>query len=284
MASLNYVETSTLWRQEHNGYSHQAPGLINSLLNLPHNMVRVYLPPDANTAVSCMAHCLRSTGYVNLIVGSKSPGTNWLNPDDAEKHCLAGVSVWKQYSTFDGVDPDVVICSSGVEVTQEALHAVKLLKKDAPNLRIRVVNVVDLLVLAPPGSHPHALDGPAFDGIFTKDKPVIFAFHGYPSAVASLLFNRGSGIGQSRIKILGYIEEGTTTTPALLLHSNKISRRDIAEQALRGILAAGSGHSIAADAHSLISSYQHQSRKDVEYAMEHGEDPAEYATAVLHEA
>ena len=208
-SSLNYIETSTLWRQEHNGYSHQAPGLINSLLNLPHDMVRVYLPPDANTAVSCMAHCLRSVGYVNLIVGSKSPGTNWISPEEADKHCIAGISVWKQYSTFDGEDPDVVLVGAGVEVTQEVLHAAQLLKKDAPKLRIRVVNVVDLLVLASPGSHPHALDEGTFNSIFTVDKPVVFAFHGYPSAVQSLIFPRGSGIGQSRFNILGYIEQGS---------------------------------------------------------------------------
>ena len=172
-------------------------------------MVRVYLPPDANTAVSCMAHCLRSTGYVNLIVGSKSPGTNWLSPEEAEKHCIAGISIWKQYSTFDGEDPDVVLVGSGVEVTQEVLHAAQLLKKDSPKLRIRVVNVVDLLVLASPGSHPHALDEGAFNSIFTVDKPVVFAFHGYPSAVQSLIFPRGSGVGQSRFNILGYIEQGS---------------------------------------------------------------------------
>lgn len=172
MASLNYIETSTLWRQEHNGYSHQAPGLINSLLNLPHNLTRVYLPPDANTAVSCMAHCLRSKSYVNLIVGSKSPGTNWLTPEEADKHCVAGISVWKQYSTFEGENPDVVLVGIGVEVTQEILQASQVLKKDSPNLRIRVVNVIDLLVLTTPGAHPHALSEDAFDSIFTRDKPV----------------------------------------------------------------------------------------------------------------
>lgn len=172
MSSLNYIETSTLWRQEHNGYSHQNPGLIDSLLNLPHNCVRIYLPPDANTAVSCMAHCLRSKNYVNLIVGSKSPGTNWLTPEEANKHCIAGISVWKQYSTFDGENPDVVLCGIGVEVTQEVLQACQILKRDAPNLRVRVVNVVDLLVLDTPGAHPHALSESTFDSIFTRDKPV----------------------------------------------------------------------------------------------------------------
>lgn len=172
MSSLNYIETSTLWRQEHNGYSHQAPGLINTFLNLPRNCVRVYLPPDANTAVSCVAHCLRSKNYVNLIVGSKSPGRNWLKPDEADKHCIAGISVWKQYSTFNGENPDVVLVGIGVEVTEEVLHAASLLKKEAPSLRVRVVNVVDLLVLGTPGDHPHALSDDVFDSIFTHDKPV----------------------------------------------------------------------------------------------------------------
>lgn len=135
-------------------------------------MTRIYLPADANTAVSCIAHCLRSRNYVNLIVGSKAPGTNWLSPEESDKHCIAGISIWKQYSSHDGEDPDVVLVGSGVEVTQEVLHAAKLLKKDLPKLRVRVVNVVDLLVLSSPGSHPHALSKDAFESIFTADKPV----------------------------------------------------------------------------------------------------------------
>jgi len=283
MSSLNYIETSTLWRQEHNGYSHQNPGLIDSLLNLPHNCVRIYLPPDANTAVSCMAHCLRSKNYVNLIVGSKSPGTNWLTPEEANKHCIAGISVWKQYSTFDGENPDVVLCGIGVEVTQEVLQACQILKRDAPNLRVRVVNVVDLLVLDTPGTHPHALSESTFDSIFTRDKPVIIAGHGYPSSIKSLLFERGSGIGHSRFTVGGYIEQGTTTTPFSMLRMNKVGRFDIVQDALRGILANNPQHPVAVDAHVLISQYQHKNRELEKYALEHGEDPEEFAVTVLHE-
>lgn len=178
----------------------------------------------------------------------------------------------------------MVLVGMGVEVTQETLHAAKLLKKDAPQLRIRVVNVFDLLVLSTPGSHPHALTEDAFDAIFTKDKPVVMAFHGYPSAVQGLLFERGSGIGQSRFKVLGYIEQGTTTTPYSMLRVNKVGRYDIAQDALRGVLKMKLTHKVDTEAHSLISNYQHKNRKLELYALEHGEDPEEFSVAVLHEA
>ncbi|CAD6568523.1 MAG: hypothetical protein CYPHOPRED_002687 [Cyphobasidiales sp. Tagirdzhanova-0007] len=285
MSSLNYIETSTLWRQEHNGYSHQAPGLINTLLNLPHHMVRCYFPADANCAVSCIAHCLKSTDYVNLIVGSKSPGTNWLTPEEADKHCIAGLSIWKQYSTVpEGQQPEVVMVGCGVEVTAEILQAVQILKKDIPALRIRVINIVDLLVLSTPGAHPHALSADLFDSIFTRDRPVVFAFHGYPSAVKGLLFDRGSGIGQSRFTILGYQEQGTTTTPFQMLATNQVGRYDLAQEAIRGVLRAQLSHTLDLDAHSLISGYQHKNRQLAKYAEEHGEDPKEFSTAVLLEA
>jgi len=272
--SLTYIETSTLWRQEHNGYSHQHPGLINTLLCLPRNIVRVYLPPDGNTAISSIAHCLRSKNYVNLIVGSKQPGPNWLTPEEADRHCIAGVSVWKQYSTHDGMNPDVVLCGIGNEMTTETIHAAALLKKDAPNLRIRVVNVNDLLVLGESGEHPHSLDRDSFNSIFTSDKPVVITFHGYPAVIRQLVFDRNHLLGeQTRFTVLGYLEEGTTTTPFSMLRLNKCGRWDIGQAALKAI----SRHDpprVDTIAHELISFYQHANREHEKYVLEHGEDPS----------
>lgn len=164
---------STLWRQEHNGFSHQNPGLINTLLNLPHDVARIYLPPDANCAISTLAHCLRSRNYVNLLVGSKNPTPAWLSPEEADKHCIAGGTIWEKYSTDSGVDPDVVLVGIGVEVTAEIIAASAMLRKDLPGLRVRVVNITDLMILAEPGQHPHALTEVALHSLFTEDKPVV---------------------------------------------------------------------------------------------------------------
>jgi len=267
---LNYIETSTLWRQEHNGYSHQAPGLINTLLTLPAHLVRVYLPPDGNCAVSCMDHMLKSKGYINLLVGSKNPGANWLSPEEANEHCIAGISIWKRFSTDDGRDPDVVLAGAGVEVTTEVINAAALLKKQMPNLRVRVVNIVDLLVLAEPGSHPHALDEAAFNSIFTKDKPIIVNFHGYPSAVASLLFARTTHVSRGRITIKGYMEEGTTTTPYSMLRLNGVGRFDIAAAAIRA--AASNSNKFDVEAHQKITYFQHQNVIAEKFSLETGDD------------
>ncbi|KAK9895905.1 D-xylulose 5-phosphate/D-fructose 6-phosphate phosphoketolase [Cystobasidium minutum MCA 4210] len=282
-SSLNYIDTSTLWRQEHNGYSHQNPGLINSLLDLPHHMVRVYLPPDANCAVSCMAHCLRSKNYVNLIVGSKSPAPNLLTPEQANEHCVAGISTWPQYSTHNGEDPDVVLVGCGNETTTEVLHTVNILKEDLPQLRIRVVNIVDLLALAIPGEHPHALSDASFDSLFTPDKPVIVNFHGYPSAVKTLLFPRGNAANPGRFQISGYIEQGTTTTPMMMLRYNECCRFDVAIKAIQGILKEKKTNKIDVKAHALMAKYMHLNRELEKYAKETGEDPPQYQQAVLHE-
>jgi len=273
--SLTYIETSTLWRQEHNGYSHQQPGLVGTLLHLPRNIVRVYMPPDANTAVSTMGHCLRSTGYVNLIVGSKTPGPNYLSTEEADAHCIAGASVWKRFSTDEGRDPDVVLACAGVEVTAEVVHAANALKKDAPNLRVRVVNVTDLLVLSLPGAHPHALDQPAFESLFTADKPVVFNYHSYPGELASLLFGRGDS---TRFTILGYLEQGTTTTPFSMLRMNEVDRYSVAAAAVKAC-----SKKLDVQAHSLRSHYQHLKRKQEQYSEEHGTDPDELSATVLFE-
>jgi len=228
--SLNYIETSTLWRQEHNGFSHQNPGFINTILNKKSSLLRVYLPPDANSLVSTLDHCFRSKNYVNLVIAGKTPLPQWLNMEDAVAHCRAGASVWEFASTNNGVDPDVVLVGCGCETTVEVMAAASLLRKDLPQLKVRVVNVTDLLVLSTEHDHPHGLNTEMFEALFTPDRPVIFNFHGYPSAIKQLIFNRNNA---QRFEIRGYIEEGTTTTPFDMCVQNETSRYHIAMSALR---------------------------------------------------
>jgi xylulose-5-phosphate/fructose-6-phosphate phosphoketolase len=225
--SLNYIETSTLWRQEHNGYSHQDPMFINNLINMKKELVRIYLPPDANTFLYALEHVLQSKGEINLLVGTKQPMPIWLNPDQAKLHFTQGASVWKWLS--DEGEPDVVLCGCGNEVTLEVVTASKMLRQDAPGLNVRVVNVLDLMSLDLSRSHSHSMDMNRFDELFTADRPVVFAFHGYPSVIHQLLFGRTR---TSRFHVLGYIEEGTTTTPFAMLTSNRVSRYHIAIEAL----------------------------------------------------
>ncbi|ELU39031.1 D-xylulose 5-phosphate/D-fructose 6-phosphate phosphoketolase, putative [Rhizoctonia solani AG-1 IA] len=240
--SLNYIETSTLWRQEHNGYSHQNPSFIGQLLTLPRNMFRIYLPPDANCALSVMAHCLRSKNYVNLIVGSKAESPSFLTTEEAKRHCIAGGSVWKRFSTDEGGNPDITLVGIGVETTTEVIAAATLLKKEG--VRVRVVNIVDLTILGEPGGHPHALSHDAFDALFGKDTPVIINFHGYPLHVKSLLFARDQALSRRRFEVLGYIEEGTTTTPWSMLRLNKAGRYDIASRGVSMIASHDKDHPI----------------------------------------
>jgi len=269
IGSLNYVETSTLWRQEHNGFSHQNPMFINSVLNMKASIVRVYLPPDSNCFLSTMDHCLQAKSYINLMIGSKHPTPVWLTPEEAHEHCVAGASVWKFCSTDDGVDPDVVFVGCGTEITFEVIAAASMLRKDLPKLRVRVVNVTDLMVLPRWEEHPHALSDTEFDSLFTKDKPVVFDFHGYPSAVKQLLYDRGCS---NRVTVLGYKEEGTTTTPFRMLTCNEASRYDVAIRGLRA--ACGLAH-VAPDAHRLIAKYQGRIREHEEYILKYGKDPEE---------
>ncbi|KAJ6466563.1 phosphoketolase [Mycena vitilis] len=211
--------TSTWARQEHNGFSHQNP----------HGPV--YLPPDANCFLSTMAHCLRAKDYVNLMVGSKQPTPVWLSPEDADRHCIAGASVWNFASVDEGVDPDVVIVGIGVEVTFDVIAAAALLRKHVPALRVRVVNVTDLMILSAKASHPHALSDEAFDTLFTPDKAIHFNYHGYPIELKGLLFGRPK---LDRVSIEGYREEGTTTSPFDMMLCNHTSRYDVAVAAIRG--------------------------------------------------
>ncbi|CED84556.1 phosphoketolase [Phaffia rhodozyma] len=269
--SLNYIETSTLWRQEHNGYSHQNPGFIGSLLALPSHQTRVYLPADANTAVSTIAHCLRSKNYVNLIVGSKNPTPCWLDADEAEEHCIAGASVWKKYSTDEGINPDVVLVGCGVEVTFEVIAASFLLQ--AQGVRVRVVNVTDLMILGDEGTHPHALSPIAFQGLFTIDKPVVFNFHGFPKDVSSLLFSRNARVGRGRFDILGYIEQGTTTSPWSMLRMNKASRFDVAMRAAEAVAGQDPNGRISSQLQVLQGRWKHALHDHEKYVLEHGDDP-----------
>ncbi|KAE8234283.1 hypothetical protein CF326_g675 [Tilletia indica] len=284
--SITYVETSTLYRQEHNGSSHQNPGLMNTLMNLPHAVARIYLPPDANTALSVLDHCLRSRGYVNLVVGSKHPSPTWLSTEEAQQHCVAGASVFRNYSTDEGRDPDVVLVGIGVELTAEVIAARNILERDVPSLRVRVVNVVDLLVLSDRGEHPHALSDEQLASLFTVDAPVVFNFHGYPSVIKGLLGDRLGHIcggyctcnGESstrQMKVLGFVEQGTTTTPWSMLRMNGTDRFSVAEQALR-FVARQSDTDAGVRAHELIANYQSQRRFHEKYVMEHGEDPADF--------
>lgn len=229
---------------------------------------RVYLPPDANTFLSTIAHCLRSKNYVNLMVGSKQPQPVFLSPEEADSHCRAGASVWKFASTEDGLDPDVVIVGIGAELTFEVIEAAAMLRKKAPGLRVRVVNVTDLMILIHEGGHPHALAHDAFEGLFTTDKPVHFNYHGYPAEIQGLLFGRPN---MDRISVAGYAEEGSTTTPLDMMLRNGVSRYHVAEAAIRG--AAVRNEKIRLDMHELLSSVRHDLSKLQEHIMATGKDP-----------
>lgn len=276
-ASLNYLETSTLWRQEHNGFSHQSPGFINSLLNLKANIVRIYLPPDANTLVSTMDHCLESRGYVNLIIAGKQEMPQWLSMDEAVDHCRAGGSVWKWASTDDGVDPDIVLVGIGDNPHLEVMAAAHMLRTELPELRVRVVNVTDLLILEKETLHPHGLDDEMFNALFTSNRPVIVNFHGYPSAVKQLLYGRGVG---DRFQINGYLEEGTTTTPFDMAVRNHTSRFHLIMQAIR--LSAPFNSKVAAKANEWISHFEYQLVEFRKYIQEHGNDPEEISDWQWH--
>ena len=225
IASLNYLLTSHVWRQDHNGFSHQDPGFIDHVVNKKADVVRVYLPPDANTLLSVTDHCLRSRHYVNVIVIGKQPAPQWLDIDAAVKHCTAGIGIWTWASNDEGTEPDAVMACAGDVPTLEALAAVDLLHKHLPDLKVRVVNVVDLMTLQPASEHPHGLSDWQFDSIFTTDKPVIFAFHGYPWLIHRLTYRRKN---HHNIHVRGYKEEGTTTTPFDMAVLNDLDRFHLA--------------------------------------------------------
>lgn len=263
IASLNYLLSSHVWRQDHNGFSHQDPGFIDHVVNKKAEVIRVYLPPDANTLLSVTDHCLRSRNYVNVIVAGKQPAPQWLSMDAAIKHCTAGLGIWPWASTDRGGEPDVVMACCGDVPTLETLAAVALLRKFFPRLKIRVINVVDLMKLQPQREHPHGLSDKEFDSLFTIDKPIIFAFHGYPWLIHRLTYRRTN---HGNVHVRGYKEEGTTTTPFDMTVMNDLDRFHLAGDVIDRLPQLGARAASAKQAlrEKLI---EHQ-----QYISEHGDD------------
>jgi xylulose-5-phosphate/fructose-6-phosphate phosphoketolase len=263
IASLNYLLSSHVWRQDHNGFTHQDPGFIDLACNKKAEIVRVYLPPDANCLLSVMDHCLRSRHYVNIVVAGKHAAPQWLDMDRAVKHCSKGIGIWEWAGTDAGSEPDVVMAAAGDVPTLETLAAVSLLRKLLPGLKIRMVNVVDLMKLQPASEHPHGLSDVDFDLLFTKDKPVIFAYHGYPWLIHRLTYRRTN---HRNIHVRGYKEEGTITTPFDMAVLNDLDRFHLASDAIDRLpqLGAGAAYPKQQLAEQLI---EHRS-----YIRSHGED------------
>jgi len=262
IASLNYLLTSHVWRQDHNGFSHQDPGFIDHVANKKSDVVRIYLPPDANCLLSVTDHCLRSRNYINLIVAGKQPEWQWLDMDSAVRHCTAGAGIW-HWASNDAGDPDVVMACAGDVPTVEALAAVSLLREYVPDIRIRVVNVVDLMVLQPQSEHPHGLEDEDFDALFTADRPVIFAFHGYPAMIHKLTYRRNN---HRNIHVRGYKEEGTTTTPFDMVVLNNLDRYQLAYDAIRRIPR------LSAEVETAKARYWTSMERHKLYISEHGQD------------
>jgi xylulose-5-phosphate/fructose-6-phosphate phosphoketolase len=263
IASLNYLLSSHVWRQDHNGFSHQDPGFIDHVVNKKAEVVRVYLPPDANCLLSVTDHCLRSRNYINLVVAGKQPAPVWLRMDEAIKHCTAGIGIWEWASNDRGSEPDVVMACCGDVPTLETLAAVELLRRHVPELKIRVINVMDLMKLQPSSEHPHGLSDHDFDTLFTKDKPIVFAFHGYPWLIHRLAYRRTN---HKNLHVRGYKEEGTTTTPFDMVVLNELDRFHLVQDVIDRLPQLGSRAAYAKQAirNALIDHRQ--------YINEHGED------------
>ena len=266
IASLNYLLTSHVWRQDHNGFSHQDPGFIDHVVNKKAEVVRVYLPPDANTLLSVTDHCLRSRQYVNVIIAGKQPALQYLTMDAAIKHCSEGIGIWDWASNDQGTEPDVVLACAGDVPTLETLAAVDILRQHFPDLKIRVVNVVDLMTLQPQTEHPHGLSDKEFDILFTTDKPIIFAFHGYPWLIHRLTYRRTN---HRNLHVRGYKEEGTTTTPFDMVVLNELDRFHLVMDVIERVPKVTSigAHVLQAMRDKLIDHKQ--------YIVEYGEDMPE---------
>jgi xylulose-5-phosphate/fructose-6-phosphate phosphoketolase len=263
LASLNYLLSSHVWRQDHNGFTHQDPGFIDVALNKTPEVVRVYLPPDANCLLSVMDHCLRSRHYVNIVVAGKHPAPQWLDMTAAARHCAAGIGRWDWASSDDGSEPDLVMAAAGDVPTLETLAAVRVLEAALPELKIRMVNVVDLMRLQPAIEHPHGLSHERFDAVFTRDKPVIFAYHGYPWLIHRLTYRRTN---HRNIHVRGYKEEGTITTPFDMAVLNELDRFHLVADALVRLPQLGArGDAIRRQMDAKLTSHR-------AYIREHGED------------
>jgi xylulose-5-phosphate/fructose-6-phosphate phosphoketolase len=265
IASLNYLLTSHVWRQDHNGFSHQDPGFIDHVSNKKSDVVRIYLPPDANCLLSVADHCLRSRNYINVMIAGKQAEWQWLEIDAAVRHCTAGAGIW-QWASDDAGDPDVVMACAGDVPTLETLAAVTLLREYVPDIRIRVVNVVDLMTLQPQTEHPHGLEDEDFDELFTRDKPVIFAFHAYPMLIHRLTYRRHN---HDNFHVRGYREEGTTTTPFDMVVLNNLDRYQLALDAIRRIPRFGG------EVQKATERYWSTMERHKLYVSEHGEDMPE---------
>jgi len=266
IASLNYLLSSHVWRQDHNGFSHQDPGFIDHVVNKKAEVVRIYLPPDANCLLSVTDHCLRSRNYVNVIIAGKQSAPQWLNMDQAVKHCTAGIGIWDWASNDRGNEPDVVMACCGDVPTLETLAAVDLIGRLLPELKVRVINVVNLMTLQSPREHPHGLSDKDFDALFTKDKPIIFAFHGYPWLIHRLTYRRTN---HDNLHVRGYKEEGTTTTPFDMCVLNDLDRYHLVQDVIDRLPQLGAR-----------AAYAKQALRDAlidhkEYIYEHGEDSPE---------
>lgn len=235
IASLNYILSSNVWQQDHNGYTHQDPGFLDHVQNKKADIVRMYLPPDTNCLLSVFDHCIRSKNYINVIVTSKHPRPQWLTMDQAIKHCTQGIGIWEWASNDLGEEPDLVIACCGETPTLESLAATTILRKELPELKIRFINVVDLMKLQPQSKHPHGLSESDFDLLFTKDKPIIFNFHGYPSLIHELLYHRTN----RNLHVSGYIEEGTITTPFDMRVQNEIDRFNLVIKCIKALPELG---------------------------------------------
>ena len=266
VSSLNYLLTSHVWRQDHNGFSHQDPGFVDLVANKSADIVRVYFPPDANTLLWVGEHCLKTWNRVNVIVAGKQPSPQWLTMDEAEKHCEAGLGKWDWAGSEDGMEPDLVMACAGDVPTMETLAATAMLREALPHLRIRVVNIVDLMALQSPQHHPHGIADSEFDALFTTDRPVIFAYHGYPYLIHRLVYKRAN---HPNFHVRGFIEKGTTTTPFDMAVMNELDRYHLAIEALYRL-------PLAADiAEPLITSLNEKLQKHHDYVREHGEDMPE---------
>ncbi len=266
VASLNYLLSSHVWRQDHNGFTHQDPGFIDLAVNKKAEVIRIYLPPDTNTLLAVMDMCLRSRNLINIVISGKQPALQYMDLDAAIKHCTAGIGIWEWASNDKGTEPDVVMACAGDIPTLETLAAVDLLREHFPDLKVRVINVVDLMRLQPKEEHPHGLADKEFDTLFTTDKPIVFAFHGYPWLIHRLTYRRTN---HKNLHVRGYKEEGSTTTPFDMVVRNEMDRFHLVIDVIDRVPKL-----------NMFSAYAKQFLRDRliehrQYIMEYGDDPAD---------